>query len=439
MSRHTRNYALAVSTLAAAILLALPWEPVAALGLRGLIGLASFAGLAVLAEAMAVQFGVGGPRKVHSSIAFLPYIACAATFPVAAATSAVLVALLAAEILRKRLPWVALFNISQGVCAVAVGGLLFRALDGTPDFTSFHNVVAFAALVLAFFGTNLVFVSQYVSIQQERSFTSVLRQAIGAEGGNLFYDMLASPVALIAAILYMELAEIGLLLVIFPLLLIRYSYLSKLQLQQANRDLLKVLIKAIETRDPYTSGHSVRVSALARIIAEELKLSAREVERVETAALLHDIGKIDMSYAPIIQKPTDLTDHERHTIRTHATRGADLLRNLTSLEESVILGVRHHHERFDGTGYPDGLAQEQIPLIGRIIMICDAVDAMLSDRPYRRALSAEQVRSELLRCSGAQFDPRIVNVMLRSDVLQRASDALGDRKAVEHLVAVAGA
>jgi putative nucleotidyltransferase with HDIG domain len=439
MPTRTRFYIAVVVALTAAVVAIVPWQPLYSLGWRGVAGLASFVGLAVLAEAMAVQFAVVGRRNLQSSIAFLPIIACAASFPIAASTVAVFVALSAAEALRRgpRI-WVSIFNVAQGICAVAVGSSLYSLLDGQPDFARLQNVAAFSLLVVGFFGTNLILVAGYLSIDQDRRFFAIVRQAVGSGGGNLFYDILASPVALIAAILYYQLGEIGLLLVIFPLLLIRYSYLSKLQLQQANRDLLKVLIKAIETRDPYTSGHSVRVSTMARIIGEEMRLPLRELERLETAALLHDIGKIDMSYAPIIQKPSELTEQERNTIRTHATHGAELLRTLTSLDEPVILGVRHHHEHFDGSGYPDGLTGTSIPLFGRVIMICDAVDAMLSDRPYRRALSPEQVQAELRRFSGTQFDPDLVAVLMRPNVLQQASSVLRDDSFAEQLLVAAG-
>ncbi len=173
-----------------------------------------------------------------------------------------------------------------------------------------------------------------------------------------------------------------------------------------------MLIKAIETRDPYTSGHSVRVSQMARAIAEDMGLPSRLVEKVETAALLHDIGKIESLYAEIISKDSSLTERERAVIKTHATKGAELLENLTSFDSAIVEGVRHHHERYDGTGYPDGLTGKAIPVAARIIMMCDAIDAMLSDRPYRNALPLSHVRMEMLRCSGTQFDPELVDVVL---------------------------
>jgi len=224
------------------------------------------------------------------------------------------------------------------------------------------------------------------------------------------------------AVVYDKMYIGGLLLMLLPLLLVRYSYLSKVQLQQANRDLLKVLIKVIETRDPYTSGHSMRVSSLARLIAEDMGLSRRQIEQVETAGLLHDIGKIDSVYASIIQKPSDLTEEELRVIKTHAVKGAEFLKSMTSLSDAVIEGVRHHHERYDGQGYPDRLRGDAIPLYSRIIMICDAIDAMLSDRPYRSALPVEAVERELLRCAGTQFDPEITRIIVRQGTLARARE-----------------
>src|SRR5690606_22024542 len=135
----------------------------------------------------------------------------------------------------------------------------------------------------------------------------------------------------------------------------------------------------------------------------------------EMAALLHDIGKIDAIYAAVIRKPYDLNEEERSLIQTHATKGAELLEQLSSVPREIVGAVRHHHERYDGTGYPSGLRGEEIPLAARIIMICDSVDAMLSDRPYRRALSIAKVRSELVRCAGTQFDPQIVHSVLQRD------------------------
>jgi putative nucleotidyltransferase with HDIG domain len=159
------------------------------------------------------------------------------------------------------------------------------------------------------------------------------------------------------------------------------------------------------------------VSHLARRIAEEVHLPPSTVEEIENAALLHDVGKIDAVYTGILAKPEGLTNAERQVIQSHVTKGEELLRNLASVPESVIQAVRHHHEREDGSGYPDGLAGERIPIGSQIIAVCDAVDAMLSDRPYRKALSVQAVHRELRVHSGTQFNPRLVNTLLASDLI----------------------
>jgi putative nucleotidyltransferase with HDIG domain len=419
-------YVGAVAALAAVLLYVLPWEALFIAGTAGVAGLAAFVIVAAFTEANPIQFRVGGPKPVHSSITFLPILACIVTFPHAGSVLAVVVIHLLVELLRKRPPRAIVFNVSQGAVATGLGVFAFRSFGGSLDFTQLYSIVGFLALAVTFFGANLLLVGGYFAIAQRRSYIAIIRDAAGSGGGNLFFDLLASPVALIAALLYAQLYVFGLIIVVLPLLLIRFSYLDRLQLQQANRDLLKVLIKAIETRDPYTSGHSLRVSALAKVIGNAMKLNPSMLRELETAALLHDIGKIDTVYSDIIGKPTSLSEFERLTIQSHSVKGAELLQDLTSLNRAIVRAVLHHHERYDGTGYPDGLIGNKIPLMSRIIMVCDAVDAMLSDRPYRPALSIAQVRGELLRYSGSQFDPAIIRVVVQRGVVERAQAAIRD-------------
>jgi putative nucleotidyltransferase with HDIG domain len=147
---------------------------------------------------------------------------------------------------------------------------------------------------------------------------------------------------------------------------------------------------------------------------------------VRTAALLHDIGKIDTELATVLLKPSALTAEERELIESHAARGANMLRDLGSMDRQIVAAVRHHHERFDGRGYPDGIAGEEIPLAARIIMLSDSVDAMLSDRPYRKALTMARVESELLAHRGTQFDPTLVDVVLQHGTIRKAAQAVAE-------------
>lgn len=408
-------------TLAAALLfVAVGPNALLEIGGADWIGLAGFVFVGLLAEALAIDFGKG-TKSAKSSLAFLPFLACTVLFPPPAAMAGVFMVVAPSNFLiwRRRTPS-ALFNISQGVIAAGIGALVYSSL--VTQFGDGVQFVAFAVVALVFFASNMLLSSVALSLMQQRPFARTFLQVIGPGGANLWYDLLASPIAYIATILYTGFHVTGIIAIILPLLLIRYSYQSTAQLQAANRDLLYVLVKAIETRDPYTSGHSRRVSVLAGTIARDLGFSERRAEVVEQAALLHDIGKIDPRFSEIIQKPYSLTPEERELIQTHAVAGADLLQKLSTLGPEVINSVRHHHERFDGTGYPDGLAGTGIPIIARIIMLCDSIDAMLSDRPYRDALSIAEVEAELERCSGSQFDPDIATTILKHRTLHRTQE-----------------
>lgn len=172
----------------------------------------------------------------------------------------------------------------------------------------------------------------------------------------------------------------------------------------------EALAGAIDAKDTYTHGHSTRVAALSRQIAKEAGFPDKDCDQVYFAALLHDVGKIGVSNT-IINKPGKLTDEEFAQIKLHPILGYQILSNIRQ-SPSLSIGAHYHHERFDGTGYPDGLAGEAIPEIARIIAVADAYDAMSSSRSYRDRLSQQKVRDELMRGSGKQFDPRFANIMI---------------------------
>jgi HD-GYP domain-containing protein (c-di-GMP phosphodiesterase class II) len=144
-----------------------------------------------------------------------------------------------------------------------------------------------------------------------------------------------------------------------------------------------------------------------------------QVEHVETAALLHDVGKIHEEFAPLLRKEARLTDSETALMQTHAARSAELVGIISKFRGFIQDSVRHHHERWDGRGYPDGLAGDSIPIGARIILVSDTIDAMTTDRPYRKRLSLDVVIVELQKCRGTQFDPHIVDVAVSSVAVRR--------------------
>lgn len=186
---------------------------------------------------------------------------------------------------------------------------------------------------------------------------------------------------------------------------------SRRELEQLNDNIMQILAKTIDAKDKYTRGHSVRVANYSREIARRMGKSGREQEEIYRAALLHDVGKIRIPDG-IINKPGKLTDEEYAFIKLHPVSGYHILKSF-SRDQLIATGAKFHHERYDGKGYPNGLVGENTPEHARIIGVADAYDAMASNRSYRDALPQDVIRSELLAGKGTQFDPRIVEVMLR--------------------------
>lgn len=174
---------------------------------------------------------------------------------------------------------------------------------------------------------------------------------------------------------------------------------------------IRSLNNALEARDKYTSGHSQRVTDLAAGITRQMAIPPEATDTIILASLVHDIGKIGVK-EDIINKPSCLNNEELQDIKKHPEIGERILSPVAADEEILKL-VRHHHERFDGTGYPDKLAGEQIPLGARILAVADSFEAMTSERPYRKAMSRHEACNELARCKGTQFDPEIVDCLLK--------------------------
>ena len=175
-------------------------------------------------------------------------------------------------------------------------------------------------------------------------------------------------------------------------------------------EFLEVLAETIETKDRFMRGHARRVSLYAGLLADRLNLSSRDHEEIRLAAFLHDLGKVGIP-TDLLQRPGALEPGERATVEEHPVIGARLVKPL-DIAPSVTLTIRHHHEWWDGSGYPDGLAGEEIPLAARLVAIVDAYDAMSCDRPYRPALPPTAVLSEFDRFAGVQFDPNLAREFL---------------------------
>ncbi|MDA3937216.1 MAG: HD-GYP domain-containing protein [Actinomycetota bacterium] len=225
-----------------------------------------------------------------------------------------------------------------------------------------------------------------------------------------------APLQFALALLGFVIAEVlavslwGFVLFVVPLAVSRQMHLSYIQLKDAYVDTVRSLVGAIEAKDPYTRGHSERVARFAQQIAVAMNVPEAEVERLRLAALLHDLGKVGISHQ-ILRKPARLTDSEYGAVQEHPDIGANIVSRIPNLAD-IENHVRFHHERVDGHGYAAGLAGDEIPLGARILAVADSFDAMTSARAYRPAMSDSNAKEELRRCSGSQFDSKIVDALI---------------------------
>src|SRR5687768_15577433 len=357
--------------------------------------------------------------RQSGTIAFLPMLASVIVAPNWVTITSLGLATCFVEITAKRAVIKGIFNIAQAVFWVGVAILGFRYFGGEPLRSSGTiSYPAFAAALAAFAFVHSAALAGVIAISENKSFQSVWWSGARV---TVVADLVTLPFVFACALLYVNWGPVG--AIAFMILALGYREINKVnwQLQQTNQELLELMVAAIEARDPYTSGHSRRVSRNSRLIAQAIGLREKQVERVTVAALLHDVGKIHEVFAPILSKPGRLTAEENAIMQTHPIKSEELVKMVSQLSD-VVAPIRHHHENWDGTGYPDGLVGDNIPIASRIIMFADTIDAMTTDRPYRAALTETQVRAEFVKLRGRQFDPSICDKLLTSPIYLKLFD-----------------
>ena len=381
-------------------------------------GIIAFTILGIVSDSSFLPVPRISGARLGSSVNFVPFLASVMLFePPWPMLIALVTGSISQLVVRRKSLVRATFNTAQYMLGVGLGGLVYAALGGHVGFNRIElNFVAFAALVVIFFIVNHVTVSLAVSVTTDISPVEVWMRIAR---GFVLYDLVSSTLAIVLAYLFVEFRVVGLAILVLPLFFVRHMYQMNLQVERVNRELLELMVKAIEARDPYTSGHSVRVSEYARSMARELGLPPKHVDDIATAALLHDVGKIHEDFAPLLRKAGRLTPEERMLMQAHPVRSADLAGTIAEFRGRVQIDIRNHHENYDGTGYPDGLVGEGIPIGARIIMVADTIDAMTTDRPYRKALTLQKALEEMLRHAGRQFDPKLVELVTKSPSIRR--------------------
>jgi putative nucleotidyltransferase with HDIG domain len=301
-----------------------------------------------------------------------------------------------------------LFNASQFSIASGLAALVYQYSGGIIGKINFIDFILPATIcAFTYCLINSFLVTVVISLDNEESITKVYRVNIK----ETFPSYLAeAPLGFIMAIIYVEIGILGILLFFFPLLLARRSFELYTKMRKMYLGTIRTLAAAIDAKDPYTHGHSERVSKMAIKLARKLDYLELEIEFIEYAAILHDIGKIGIE-DHILGKKDKLTDQEYEKVKQHPVIGAKIIGSIEFLKKCSNT-VLHHHERYDGKGYPDGLKGEKISKCARLLAIVDSYDAMNSDRPYRKKLSEPEILNELDTQAGKQFDPEMVKVFI---------------------------
>jgi HD-GYP domain-containing protein (c-di-GMP phosphodiesterase class II) len=368
--------------------------------------------LLVLAYAVAarVEFEVGPGFAVPTEIVFVPmlFLLPVGVVPLCVALGFVLCA--SVDVVRGRLHGErALLEVFSAWHALGPAAVL--ALAGEPDPTWSVLPVLGLALVAQF---GLDFASS--AARARYSFGVPAREQLRATAPVFLVDTALAPAGFLFAVVAFD--QPYALLLVLPLVGLLAFFAQErtrridhaLELGRAYRGTAFLLGDVIEADDAYTGSHSRDVVELVVAVSAELGLDSRSQQDAELTALLHDVGKIRIP-AEIINKPGKLTDEEWEIMKTHTVEGERMLERIGGLLGRVGHLVRSCHERWDGKGYPDGLAGEETPLVARIVCACDAYNAMTTDRPYRAGRSAEEALAEMELCSGTQFDPEVVTAL----------------------------
>lgn len=337
----------------------------------------------------------------------LDYAAIAIFGPVPAAIIEVISSLITQLVIGRRPLYKVAFNVCLFVITMLSSGYVFSLLGGGSAETLPELLIPLGACGLVYFVVNTGGVSVIVGLTVGLSPWRVWQRTYS---WTLVHLVGFVPLGALIVVVYRVVGISGVMLFLLPLLLARYTFKLYSDMRQVHMDTVRALTSAIDASDPFTRGHSDRVLTYATAVARRMGLSERRVETIRYASLLHDIGKIAIQH-DVLLKPGALTDAEWEEMKSHPRTGARIVADLKFLRGAHEV-VLHHHERYDGTGYPDGLRGDETSLEARIINVADSLDAMLSDRPYRKALEPSVAVKELREGAGTQFDPAVVRTLL---------------------------
>jgi putative nucleotidyltransferase with HDIG domain len=378
------------------------------------LGLAFWIGVTLVASALPVKFSGGAIVAVSTA----PILAAMVLGGPAAAGWVALLGSTELRELRGEIPWFGSLSNHAGIVLPAVvAGVVQRALvsdSGDPVADLFGMAVAGSI----FFASNLLFASVILALRTQVSLSTVVRSS-AREVGSSFVAL--APLAWLMTQTYERVGWWTTALYALPLYSIRLANERLIEMREMFTQTIGALAQAVDKRDPYTALHSHRVKEIASDIGRVMRLNSGEMEALEWGGLLHDVGKIGVPDY-VLLKPDRLTREERQLMNSHPVLGAQIIAPVTKLAPELPI-IRHHHEWYNGSGYPDRLLGEEIPKLARVLHVADAFEAMTAARPYRmKPLTTEQALHELRKFAGIQFDPEIVDAFVKTGWVDGVAD-----------------
>ena len=367
-------------------------------------GIVLWVGLTLLGSSLPVRTPSGNTLDV----AFAPLVATMTLGGPAVVGWVSLIGITQVREVRGQVPW---YGVVANRCVIVAPSIVGAvALQLVPS-REIPLVDFLGTTVAAFicFSLNVLLTATFVSLRQGESITKHLR----GSGGAYLNILALAPVAWLMAQMYLAAGWWAVLLFAVPLYTTRLAYRRFVEVREMFTETVRSLAEAVDKRDDFTSGHSHKVQEIAIDIGRVMKVSDTDLEALEWGGLLHDIGKIGVPDS-VLLKQERLTREERVTMNLHPVLGAEIIAPVTHLAPELPI-IRHHHEWFNGSGYPDRLVGDQIPKLARILHVADAFEAMTAARPYRMTpLTPEQALGELRKFGGIQFDPDVVDAFVRT-------------------------
>ena len=334
--------------------------------------------------------------------------------------TAIIAAIFSLEFNNKSIWYKILFNKCNYFLSVFFAGLSFNIIEFYFEFEFVFLSFLFAALTYYLINNLLFYIILLLTKSTPReNFFIYFAQLIK----NVFVSYI---LAIVFYAGYLNFGSIFLILSLILIYIIKDFVYSKLQQMNTVTQVVESFLKVIDSKDDYTEGHCERVSEYAGILCRKAGLKHNQIEKIVNMAKIHDIGKISVP-DKILKSSGSLTDKEYAEMKNHSQYGYEILEDLDIFKEDLNI-IKHHHERYDGNGYPDGLSGEEIPIGSRILAICDAYDVMSTGRVYKPALTKKEIIAEFEKCSGKQFDPEYAEMMIELIIEEQIGGIMTDEK-----------